>query len=614
MFRKIVSNISFSPALVGQLGFYARRLRKEESTRRVGLIFTALALVVQSFAVFSPPEPANASNPSDMIPGGVTSVSSFLRHYDRNTNNIKDLYTKLGITRSEIAATKYKSVNTKRDSPLTWGLTSRFSSAQGERVYTLYKDNGTSRNFYYKPLRLWDSLPYTIANGSTYKMYVGYSAKFGWFAIQRNCGNLVTQKAPASQAPNYRCDTIKAQKISRLKYRFDVKKTAGSGASYKRSTFTFGDGKKQTVTSTTVEHTYSKAGNYVVTATPAFVVGGKTVSANSSKCKTTISIDAEPTPVAQCDQLSISKIGSLRTLNAKVSTANGASIKNYQYTITRDGAVVYDKTFQSTNTTHSTTFNPSGDGVFKATLTVGTSLGNKTSTSCVGQFTVPPPAKCDLNPDLPADSPECQPCPGDENLWIKDKACAADVIMTKTASNTSQNNVDAITTLAKASDRILYKLTATNKGKDSTSVDFVEQLDDVVEYASIIDNGGGVYDKKEHTLTWPSVRLKSGEQQVRMFTVQLSDTIPAAARGVSDATSYDCKMLNTFGNAVEIDVNCPTPKVIEQTITELPETGPTENILFAGMLLATVTFFYARSRQLRTEVRLVRRSINTGTI
>jgi len=54
MFRKIVSNLAFSPALVGQLGFYAKRLRREEATRRVGLIFTALALVVQGFAVFTP--------------------------------------------------------------------------------------------------------------------------------------------------------------------------------------------------------------------------------------------------------------------------------------------------------------------------------------------------------------------------------------------------------------------------------------------------------------------------------------------------------------------------------------------------------------------------------
>ena len=102
MFRKIVSNLAFSPALVGQLGFYAKRLRKEEATRRVGLVFTALALVVQSFAVFSPPEAANASSGNDMISGGYSNISTYLANYDRNTNNIKDLFTSLGISRQNI--------------------------------------------------------------------------------------------------------------------------------------------------------------------------------------------------------------------------------------------------------------------------------------------------------------------------------------------------------------------------------------------------------------------------------------------------------------------------------------------------------------------------------
>jgi LPXTG-motif cell wall-anchored protein len=73
-------------------------------------------------------------------------------------------------------------------------------------------------------------------------------------------------------------------------------------------------------------------------------------------------------------------------------------------------------------------------------------------------------------------------------------------------------------------------------------------------------------------------------------------------------------MTNTFGNTVAINVNCPTPKVIEQTVAELPHTGASANMIFAGAVLATVTFFYARSRQLKTEVRLIRRDLNAGTI
>ena len=126
MFRKIVSNLPFSPALVGQLSFYAKRLRKEEFTRRLGLIFTALALVVQSLAVFSPPEAANASSGNDFISGGVKNINDYLRNYDANHNNIKDLFTVLGITRANIAAARTQEINSK--TTYSWGLMSRFSA------------------------------------------------------------------------------------------------------------------------------------------------------------------------------------------------------------------------------------------------------------------------------------------------------------------------------------------------------------------------------------------------------------------------------------------------------------------------------------------------------
>lgn len=109
MFRKLVSGLPFSPALVGSLGFYARRL-KREATRRLGLIFTALALVVQSFAVFSPPEAANAASSNDMIYGGVNSRADILRAYDTNTK-FRNVMRYAGITRGELANTQLKTIN-----------------------------------------------------------------------------------------------------------------------------------------------------------------------------------------------------------------------------------------------------------------------------------------------------------------------------------------------------------------------------------------------------------------------------------------------------------------------------------------------------------------------
>jgi hypothetical protein len=85
--------------------------------------------------------------------------------------------------------------------------------------------------------------------------------------------------------------------------------------------------------------------------------------------------------------------------------------------------------------------------------------------------------------------------------------------------------------------------------------------------------------------------------------------------GVSDPTSYDCRIDNTFGNTVSINIDCPVQKVVvERTVSELPHTGPRENMIFAGILFAVVAYFYMRSRQVKKEVRLIRRDLNTGTI
>ena len=180
--------------------------------------------------------------------------------------------------------------------------------------------------------------------------------------------------------------------------------------------------------------------------------------------------------------------------------------------------------------------------------------------------------------------------------------------------NLTQEGKDATKIVARANDRIQYKITVTNRGKVEAEAKFVEQIDDVLEYASLSDAGGGQFDKEKKTLTWPTVTLAAGESQSRIFTVKLASTIPAGARGVSEATSYDCTMINTFGNATEIAVDCPAVKGVETVVKELPTTGPRENFIFAGILLAVVAFFYARSRQLKTEVRLIRRDLNNGAL
>lgn len=389
MFRKIVSNLSFSPALIGQLGFYAKRLRKEETTRRLGLIFVALALVVQVLAVFQPPESANASNPADFVPGGLglganRSLNNFLRPYDANTYNLRDVMNYTGITREEIASAQFGSFITGTTKH-SWGFKPRpgatavpVNDAAGNPVTTAY------------------ARPIHIANGTNTRIYgwIGHSAAVGWFAIMQACGNLVTEYIP------------------------------------------------------------------------------------------------------------------------------------------------------------------------------------------------PPPT-----PPAPAN-----------------------IVQSKSAINVSQGNINATTVAAKQNDRVNYTLTVENTGGTAKQVELVDHLDDILEYSTLVDKGGGTFNETEQTLSWPSINLGPNEKQSRVFGVRLLSTIPPTPQGQSDASSHNCLMENVFGNDVVVPVVCAPPKVIEEVVKELPHTGPAENMIFAGVILAIVTYFFLRSRQLGAEVRLIRRDLNSGTI
>lgn len=410
MFRKLVSNLSYSPALVGQLGFYAKRLKGEEATRRIGLIFIALSLVVQSLVVFQPSESANAASGNDFVNGGLgvgsaKSLDNFIKPYDANSSNLKDTLNYFGITRQELTSTKFGSW--KAGEKLSWGFQSKFSYAQGERAVKITDPEGNYKTTIYgRPNKLFNG-----ANTSIYGWY-GHSTKIGWFAIMQVCGNLVTDIVPPVPVP----------------------------------------------------------------PTP-------------------------PTPVST---------------------------------------------------------------------------------------PVPTPPT-----PVPVPTPP---------------------VLSKSAINTSQSSIDATKSIAQANNQIRYTINVENTGLALQKVDLKENLRDTLEYSSLIDNGGGTFNNEDKTLSWPSITLEKGEKQSRVFAVRLLESIPATAQGQSEPTSYDCIMTNTFGNQIDIPVNCTTPKVVEQVVNQLPKTGPTENILFGGILLSIATFFYARTRQIKSEVRLLRRNINTGNI
>lgn len=714
MFRKLVSSVPFSPALVGQLGFYARRLRKEEATRRLGLVFTALALVVQSFMVFASPEPANAASTSDYIYGGVRSKAEYLSHFDRNVNNLKTILTSLGITRSEIAsASENQYIRSTSTNPTyySWGREHRYSYAQGERAYTIYLNGSTDTiKTYARPTALYGSY--------TSKVMVGKSEKLGWFALMYACGNLVTTKlpppppAPPAPRPTAFCVSNDVIQISDNQRKFNVISKTAYGATVNKYRLTIKSSDGSTVSDTSYPSTLSNytspsltfsPGSYNVSAIVGTSLGDKT----SSNCQSSFSIATPGVRIEKTvegsDRVRVT-LDETFTYQVVVSNTGETTLKNlYISDDAPSGIDFVDSTYGSisggswsdeldelspgaskTYEIRARATNPAepGETIIKNTACVETgSIAGTNPDDCDDASVEVPEVTievCDLSTDKlatiaksqynngrysanPQDCVKIQVCDTatdtvitirepsyDSNTHSKDLSecddmqvcdlnsgdvviikrndfnnenysydasdCVPDIAKSKTALNITQSNKDATTVTANEDDRIRYTLTATNVGSVDATAEFKEELNDILEYATIIDSGGGIYDKDRKTLTWPSINLEPGKSQSRLFTIQLASSIPAGARGSSDMDSYDCKLLNTYGNSTSIDVSCPAAKVIEQTASELPHTGPTENIIFGGMLISLVVYFYARSRQMGKEIRLVRRDLNTGTI
>ena len=188
------------------------------------------------------------------------------------------------------------------------------------------------------------------------------------------------------------------------------------------------------------------------------------------------------------------------------------------------------------------------------------------------------------------------------NLSIKDK---------------NGNPTQASGTTAQSGNEIRYSISATNTGTGKVE-DFVfeESIADIIEYADIIDKGGaqlvekpipGQEDKLiERTLVWNKVDINAGETVTKQFVVKVKSPIPITPTGTSDRNSYDLKMENIFfGNRVEIMLEQPPVKKVEQVTQTLPQTGA--DVATTGMALfaSGMVFILLRNRLIKRELEIL---------
>lgn len=192
--------------------------------------------------------------------------------------------------------------------------------------------------------------------------------------------------------------------------------------------------------------------------------------------------------------------------------------------------------------------------------------------------------------------------------------CNQNLKISQKADNYSQGLVDAQTVAAAAQDQISYTLTIENISSETVNLKIKDRLADILEYSTLIDNGGGILDESTNELSWPNATIASKTTQTRTFVVRLMSTIPSTAQGKKYTKSYDCVMTNNFGNSINIALDCPTPKVVENIASYLPKIKPFENIMIASTAFILTAYLYLRSQLIKKEIRIIRHNANMGTI
>src|SRR5690606_218920 len=119
--------------------------RAEDSLRRLGFGFVALAMFIQLFAVMAPPEKSLAYS-SDYIINGRRTRDDILRAWDGKTNdrNVAEIYGRFGITRSDIEKlTIHPNVTVSSNYADYWtiGRTSLSAVSKSSQIKSIYKNN-----------------------------------------------------------------------------------------------------------------------------------------------------------------------------------------------------------------------------------------------------------------------------------------------------------------------------------------------------------------------------------------------------------------------------------------------------------------------------------------
>lgn len=637
MFNKLLSNLPFNPSLIDQVSFYSKRLRKESGIRRVGLIFVAMTMLIQIFAIVSPTEASNQCSSNDVIRCGFKTRAEAVQRCNENAAGFRTIIEYYGMSCTSIANAGTRTISTNE---------------QGDSLFSMGRNPYQKRGEY--PVAIPGAGTLFLRNLSSWGVFntkvLDMKTPDGQpFMVMYDCGNIVIRggyNPPAKQEPpsklklakiNKPTGTVKPGDIidytlvfanqggtsvffsvndqlpDQLEYvssDYGGWLTERNGNTFKwyNNTppyYTFGNTdafgtpgfiklrakvKSNVRSGTTVcnkawltdlNQTTKKPQNWSETSVCNTVVvncPSGTLPTSDGKCEPIKVPDAACNYLKPLKQLSRTKY----SFETKASTVNGATIKSYTYNFGDGSPLLVKQSTSTTDTVDSHDFKK--EGTYKISVVVGTSVANKPALTCTTEIEVKP----------------------------EDKVPSPLLSIEKKAKNITQNIGDANGTTANVGDVIEYTLITNNygEGESKNTILKPEQLSDVLEYADIDLSSldGGVFENDTQVIAWNKpVNIKPGESVTKTFKVKVKDPIPQTLRPNNQpGGSFDMILTNVYGNTIEIKLPSTPLKTTETVTTSLPNTGPGEALIMGAGLTTIVGYFFARSRLMAKELDIVR--------
>jgi uncharacterized repeat protein (TIGR01451 family) len=581
MFRKLVSNIPYHPSMMGQLTFYLHRLRQEQALRRAGFVLFAMVLFVQLFAIVSPSRPSLATSSNDIV-YGASNKDQVMTAYRNNRDelgrtDIRAIYNHYGIGLDQISAATHQKIGSHdRD----YVSTGRSTSPGIDNFVNI--DGVANGGIYQRPLESWDN------NGleSSYDTLTGTSQHgFRFWIIIDGCGNIVFERGalkPKLEIMKKHTSPNNTNPGDIIEYDIEFRNSGGGSAKdvkihdklskyYDFVSYTSNIDLKFNRDGQNLSWVIDNNGSELPPTTKWFFI--------KLKLKLTGQVDVDKV----CNSANISANG---VPAISVDEPDTARCINVIPTITPTPTIITPTPTKPTPTPTRPTPTPTRPTPTRPTPTP----------------TRPTPTTSPTPPPL-------TPTPTGTPILSTDKSVA----------NISQNISNANNTTAKPGDVLKYTIYVINNGDGNAnnlklSGEYGESINDILEYADLIDAGDAHFDKQTNYLTWDAVNIPANSQIQKSFSVKVKNPLPSTPISASDPLSYDFVIQNIYGRTINVKLDKPATKVIEQTLNTLPNTGPGTSMLITSFAAIIIGYFFYRNKLLSKELEMIHQEYSAGGI